>query len=154
MSSEVHAKGHDMKVSEIMTSGFETVDSKNSLVETARKMKSFNIGFLPVREDKNLIGVITDRDLVVRALAEGLEPAFTKVKDICSPEVVYCYEDDSIEGAVKLMEEHQVRRLVVCDYDGNPVGVVSLGDIAVKTGQEQLSGEALEQISEPAAPLR
>lgn len=143
-----------MKVSEIMTSGFETIDSADSLVQAAQKMKSFNIGFLPVQEGSRLIGVITDRDIVVRALAEGLDPAFTKARDICSPEVVYCYEDDSIEGAARLMEEHQIRRLIVCDYDGNPVGIVSLGDIAVKTGQEQLSGAALEQISEPAGRMR
>lgn len=143
-----------MRTSEIMTIDFETIDATSTLTKAAQKMKSFNIGFLPVQEDKKIIGVITDRDIVVRALAEDLNPSSTPVRDIISPAVVYCYEDESVEGAARLMEEHRVRRLIVCDYDGNPVGVVSIGDLAVKSGEECLSGEVLEQISEPAAPIR
>jgi CBS domain-containing protein len=143
-----------MKISEIMTTNFEMIDSTESLTEAARKMKSLNVGFLPVKEGAMLVGVVTDRDIVIRALAQGLDPESTQVKDIISAEVVYCYEDDSIEEAARLMEEHQVRRLIVTDQDRTPVGIVSLGDIAVRTGQERLSGEALEQISEPAAPAR
>jgi CBS domain-containing protein len=143
-----------MRVSEIMTIDFEVIDATNTLIEAAQKMKSFNIGFLPVQKDRQIIGVITDRDIVVRALAEGLEPGSARVRDIISPEVIYCYEDEGVEGAAKLMEGHQVRRLIVCDYDGNPVGIVSLGDLATKAGREQLAGEVLEQVSEPAAPIR
>ncbi len=147
-------KGMVMKISEIMTTSFEMVDSTNSLTEAARKMKSLNVGFLPVKEGTMLIGVLTDRDIVIRGLAEGQKPDSTQVKDIISSEIVYCYEDDSIEDAARLMEEHQIRRLIVTDHDRTPVGIVSLGDIAVKTGEERLSGEALEQISEPAARAR
>ena len=143
-----------MKVSEIMTMDFQTIDSTSTLTEAAQKMRSFNIGFLPVQKDKEVIGVITDRDIVIRGLADELDPGSTQVQQIVSPEVVYCYEDEGVEGAAKLMEEHQVRRLIVCDYDGDPVGIVSLGDFAVKTGQERLAGEVLEQVSEPAAPIR
>jgi CBS domain-containing protein len=143
-----------MNISEIMTSDFEMVNSTSSLREAARKMKSLNVGFLPVQEGTMLIGLITDRDIVVRGLAEGRDVDSTQVKDIISSEVVYCFEDDSIEDAVRLMEENKVRRLIVVDHDRVPVGIVSLGDIAVKTGLEQLSGEALERISEPAAPAR
>jgi CBS domain-containing protein len=143
-----------MNVSEIMTSDFEMIDSTSSLREAARKMKSLNVGFLPVQEGTMLIGLLTDRDIVLRGLAEGRDADSTQVKDIISSEVVYCFEDDSIEDAVRLMEEHKVRRLIVVDHDRVPVGIVSLGDIAVKTGLEQLSGEALERISEPAAPAR
>jgi CBS domain-containing protein len=143
-----------MNISEIMTSDFEMIDSTSSLREAARKMKSLNVGFLPVQEGTMLIGLITDRDIVIRGLAEGQDVESTQVKDIISSEVVYCFEDDSIEDAVRLMEENKVRRLIVVDHDRVPVGIVSLGDIAVKTGQEQLSGEALERISEPAAPVR
>jgi CBS domain-containing protein len=142
-----------MRISEIMTSDFEMIDSTASLTEAARKMKSLNIGFLPVQEGTMLIGVLTDRDIVVRGLAEGQDPDSAQVKDIISSNIVYCYDDDSIEDAARLMEEHQVRRLVVTDHDRTPVGIVSLGDIAVKSGEERLSGEALEQISEPAARL-
>ena len=143
-----------MKISEIMTSHFEMIDSTSSLTDAAREMKSLDVGSLPVREGTRLIGIITDRDIVIRALAQGLDPNSTQVKDIISSEVVYCYEDDSVEDAARLMEEHQIRRLVVCDRDRTPVGIVSLGDLAVKTGKEELYGEALERISEPAAPAR
>jgi len=143
-----------MRISEIMTPNFEMIDSTSTLIDAARKMKAFNVGFLPVQEGNNLIGVITDRDIVVRALAEGRDLGSTQVKDIISSDVVYCFEDDSVEEAVKLMEENQVRRLIVCRSDRTPVGIVSLGDLAVRSGQEELYGEALEQISEPAAPSR
>ena len=143
-----------MRISEIMTPNFEMIDSTSTLIDAARKMKAFNVGFLPVQEGNNLTGVITDRDIVVRALAEGRDLGSTQVKDIISSDVVYCFEDHSVEEAVKLMEENQVRRLIVCRSDRTPVGIVSLGDLAVRSGQEELYGEALEQISEPAAPSR
>lgn len=143
-----------MKVSEIMTPDFEMIASTSSLADAAKKMKEFNVGFLPVQEGTNLIGVITDRDIVVRALAEELDPGSTQVKDIISSDVLYCFEDDSVEDAVRLMEDNQVRRLIVCRSDRTPVGIISLGDIAVKSGEETLSGEALEQISEPAMPSK
>jgi len=143
-----------MKISEIMTSNVEMIDSTRSLTEAAREMESLDVGALPVREGTQLIGIITDRDIVIRALAHGRDPASTQVKDIISSEIVYCYEDDSVEDAANLMEDHQIRRLIVCDHDQTPVGIVSLGDLAVKTGKDELSGEALERISEPAAPAR
>jgi CBS domain-containing protein len=139
-----------MKISEIMTSNFEMIDSTESLIEAAREMKSLDVGALPVREGTRLIGIITDRDIVVRGLAEGRNPDSTQVKDLISSEVVYCYEDDSVEDAARLMEDHQIRRLIVCKHDQTPVGIVSLGDLAVKTRKDELSGEALERISEPA----
>jgi len=143
-----------MNVSEIMTTDFEMIDSTCSLLEAAEKMKSLNVGFLPVREGTRLIGLVTDRDLVIRGLAEGADPRSTQVKDIISSEIVSCFDDDSIEEAARLMEDNQVRRLVVVDHDQTPVGIVSIGDIAVKSGQEQLAGEILERVSEPAAPVR
>lgn len=143
-----------MKVNEIMTIDFQTIDSVSSLTEAAERMKSFNIGFLPVHEGKNIIGVITDRDIVVRALAQGLNAGSTSVRDILTSDVVYCYEDESVQGAARLMEEHRVRRLIACDYDGNPVGVVSLEDLAIKAREDCLAGEVLEQVGEAAAPIR
>ncbi len=142
-----------MKVSEIMTSDFEMIDSTSSLTEAAQKMKSLNVGFLPVQEGTRLIGLATDRDIVVRAVAEGLDPNSTQVKDVITSELVFCYEDDSIEDVARLMEDNQIRRLIVCDRDRTPVGIVSLGDIAAKTGDERLAGEILERVSAPAAPV-
>ena len=144
----------DMKVNEIMTTDFEKIDSTSSLFEAAQKMKLFNIGFLPVQEGDKLIGLLTDRDIVIRGLAEGLDPQRTSVKDIVSSDIVYCFEDESIEDAARLMEDNQVRRLIVVDHDQTPVGIVSIGDIAVKSGQAQLAGEILERVSEPATPVR
>jgi CBS domain-containing protein len=137
-----------------MTCSLEMIDSTDSLTQAAREMKSFDVGILPVREGTQLVGVVTDRDIVIRALAEGRNPDSTQVREIMSPEIVYCFEDDSIEDAAKLMEDNQVRRLIVCDHNQTPVGILSLGDLAVKTGKERLYGEALERISEPAAPVR
>ncbi len=141
-----------MRVSEIMTTDFHMIDSTNSLRQAAEKMKSLNVGFLPVREGTRLIGLITDRDIVIRGLAAGMNPGSAQVKDIISSEILYCYDDDSIEEAARLMEDNQIRRLIVVNHDQVPVGIVSLGDIAVRAGQENLSREILERVSEPAAP--
>jgi CBS domain-containing protein len=130
------------------------IDGSASLTEAAEKMKLLNVGFLPVREGTRLAGLVTDRDIVIRGLAEGLDPDSTSVKDIISSEIVYCYDDDSVEDAARLMEDNQIRRLIVVNHDQTPVGIVSIGDIAVKSGQEELAGEILERISEPAAPVR
>ena len=143
-----------MNVSEIMTTNFEMIDAASSLIEASEKMRSLNVGFLPVKEGTRLVGLITDRDIVIRGLAEGLDPGSTQVKDIISSEVVYCYDDDSVEDAARLMEDNQIRRLIIVNHDQTPVGIVSIGDIAVKSGQEELAGEVLERISEPAAPVR
>lgn len=143
-----------MKTKEIMTTNFEMTNSTSSLNDAAQKMKSLNVGVLPIREGAKVIGLITDRDIVVRGLAENRDPSSTQVKDIISSELVRCSEEDSVEQAAKLMEEKKVRRLVVCDQDGTPTGIVSLGDIAAKTKQDELAGAALESISEPAEPSR
>jgi len=145
-------RGRDMKVSEIMTTDFEMIGATDSLIDAAEKMKSLNVGFLPVQEGNKLIGLITDRDLVLRGLAEGLDPRSTPVNDIVSSDIVYCYDDDSVEDAARLMEDNQVRRLIVVNHDHTPAGIVSIGDIAVKSGQEQLAGEILQRVSEPATP--
>jgi CBS domain-containing protein len=144
----------DMKVNEIMTTDFEKIDAASSLCDAAEKMKAFNIGFLPIHDGDKLIGLVTDRDIVVRGLAEGFDPRSTPVKDVVSSDIVYCYEDESVEDAARLMEDNQVRRLIVVDHNHAPVGIVSIGDIAVKSGQEQLAGEILERVSEPATPVR
>jgi CBS domain-containing protein len=143
-----------MRISEIMTSDFEMIDSTSSLTEAAQKMKSLNVGFLPVQEGTRLIGLVTDRDIVVRAVAEGRDPSSAQVKDVITSELIFCYDDDSIEDAARLMEDNQVRRLIVTDHNKTPVGVVSLGDIAEKSHDERLAGEILERVSAPAMPVR
>jgi CBS domain-containing protein len=124
----------------------------DTIGKAALRMKSLDIGLLPVCDGSRLIGVLTDRDIVLRGVAEGRDPATTTVKEIMTAKVVYCFTTDSVRGAADLMEERQVRRLPVLDKDRQLVGIVSLGDIAVRTHKGKLAGEVLERVSEPVEP--
>jgi CBS domain-containing protein len=143
-----------MKVKEVMTRGVECTRPDATLREAAEKMKTLDVGPLPVCENDQLVGMITDRDVTVRATARGFPPGLGQVRDVMTPDVIYCFEDQDVGDAVHLMEQHQVRRLVVLNPEKHLVGIISLGDLAVKGADDRLSGEALEQISEPAAPRR
>jgi CBS domain-containing protein len=114
-------------------------------------MKAFNVGMLPVIEDNQLVGAVTDRDITIRAIADGRDPASVKVRDVMTTDMAYCYEDQDIEEAARLMERRQIRRLPVLNRSQHLVGILSLGDIAVRTGREDLAGEVLERVSEPDA---
>jgi CBS domain-containing protein len=109
-------------------------------------MRDEDAGAVPVVEDGRVTGVLTDRDIVIRAVADGDFQA--KVSDICSDDVVTCGPEMSTAEAAELMSEHQVRRIPVVDDDEKLVGIVSLGDLAVKEGRDSRMGETLEQISE------
>src|SRR5215469_10099563 len=137
-----------MRVKDVMTKGAECVSPTASLHEAAGKMKSLDVGSLPVCEGDRLVGMITDRDITVRATAEAIPPGLGQVRDVMTPNVVYCLEDEPVQQAAQLMKEHQVRRLVVLNNKNRLVGIVSLGDLAVETGDEQLAGETLERVSE------
>lgn len=144
-----------MQVSEIMTPNVECTRPGASLTEVARKMKKLDIGSLPVcGEDDKLTGIVTDRDIVIRAVADGRNLDETKVQDIMTPDILFCTTKHPVEHAARLMNQNQVRRLVVLNDDHRLVGIVSLGDIAVDASNEQVAGEALEGISEPAKPRR
>jgi CBS domain-containing protein len=136
-----------MTIHEIMTSGFEMIDAEANIIEVAKKMKQLNVGTIPVNQGKNLIGLVTDRDIVIRCLAEGKDPASTSVKDIISEHLVTIDQQADISEAEKLMEEYQLRRLIVTDKNNSPVGILSLGDIAVKCHDAKISGEILEGVS-------
>ncbi len=139
-----------MLVRDVMTHGAECVRPANSLVEAAQKMKNLDVGPLPVCGDNDrLVGMITDRDITVRAVAQACDPRTTTVKDVMTPDVVYCFEDQDVQEAARLMQEHQVRRLVVLNRDKRFVGIVSLGDLAVEAGDEKLAGKTLEEVSLP-----
>jgi CBS domain-containing protein len=139
-----------MRVKDVMTHGAECVCPTNSLQEAAQKMKNLDVGPLPVCGDNDrLVGMLTDRDITVRAVAEGRDPRATTVQDVMTPDVVYCFEDQDVQDAARLMKEHQVRRLVVLNRDKRLVGIVSLGDLAVETGDEKLAGKTLEEVSLP-----
>ena len=143
-----------MQVKEIMTCNAETIDADANLIEAARKMKSLEVGALPVSEAEELIGIITDRDITVRATAEDKDPSSTHVNEIMTPEVLYCLEDDDIHEAAKMMEDKSIHRLLVLNSDYEPAGFISLADFAVKSHDEHLTWEVLEKISEPACPHR
>jgi CBS domain-containing protein len=143
-----------MRVSEVMTRGVECIYPDASLQEAAAKMKSLDIGPLPVCDNDRLVGMVTDRDITVRATAEGDDPTEIRVRDIMTPEVFYCFEDDLVDDAARTMEDKQVRRLLVLNRDKQLVGIVSLGDLAVETGDEELVGTTLEAVSEPNRPNR
>jgi CBS domain-containing protein len=144
-----------MLVKEVMTSGVECISPDATLREAAQKMKEFDVGLLPVcGDDDRLAGMITDRDITLRAVADGLDPSVALVKDSMTPKVIYCFEDQEISDAAHMMEQNQVRRLVVLNRDKRLIGILALGDLAVDVGDDQLAGHTLEAISEPAAPVR
>ena len=143
-----------MQVKEIMTRNIETINADASLVEAAQKMRSLKVGALPVRENDELIGMITDRDIAIRAVSEEKNPSSTTIKEIMTADVCCCFDDDDIYEAAGMMEEESIHRLLVVDSGNEPVGFVSLADIAVKSHNEHLAYEILERISEPACPHR
>lgn len=138
-----------MKVSDVMTSEVEVVHPDATLREAAEKMKALDVGPLPVCDGQRLQGMVTDRDITVRATAEGKDPNTTPVRDVMTASVVYCYADQDVSEAASLMEREQIRRVVVLDRAKNLVGVVSLGDLATGGASRKLTGRALEGVSEP-----
>jgi CBS domain-containing protein len=138
-----------MKVNEIITHDPEVIRPETALIEAAQKMKSLDIGMLPVCDGDRLVGVITDRDITVRGVAQGYDPKTARVQEVMTPEVIYCFDDEDVKDVAKKMEEKQVRRLPVLNREKRLVGIVSLGDLAVRTGKEKLAGEVLERVSEP-----
>jgi CBS domain-containing protein len=136
-----------MKVKEVMAREVEIIHPNDSLQVAAQKMRDRDIGFLPVYEGYELIGVVTDRDLAVRATANGLNPDAIVGRELVTSPVVYCYEDQNVEEAARLMRENQIRRLVVLDRNTDrPVGVVSLGDVS-RNVKEKTAEKTLEGIS-------
>ncbi|MBE0535397.1 MAG: CBS domain-containing protein [Phycisphaerae bacterium] len=137
-----------------MTYSAETIESQATLVEAAQKMKQLDVGSLPVWESGELAGMITDRDITIRAVAQGKDVNQTPVRDIMTPQVFYCYESDDVHEAAELMEEKDIRRLVVLNDNNELVGYCSLADFAVKSRDERLAWQILEKVSEPACPQR
>ena len=136
-----------MKVSEAMTPDVQIANPAQSIRDAARMMAAIDSGVLPVGDNDRLVGMITDRDIAIRAVARGLGPD-TKVADVMSAEVKYCYEDEELDDVAQNMAEIKVRRLPVLSRDKRLVGIVSLGDIATFDGPDS-AGEALCDISEP-----
>jgi CBS domain-containing protein len=133
-------------ISELMTRNPRTIERSTSLTEAARLMKSEDTGVLPIAEGDRLVGVLTDRDIAVRAVAEGRDANSTTAGDIASTTLVTIDPQQSIDEAMRLMSEHQVRRLPVCEEDGRLVGMISQADIARAASDERV-GETVSNIS-------
>lgn len=139
-----------MKVSEVMTREVEVISPDASLREAARKMDDLNVGVLPVCDGQRLVGILTDRDITVRATAIGESPDVTRVDEVMTDEVWWCYDSDDVEDVAHRMGEKQIRRMPVVDQNKMLVGIVALGDLA--TDRVPGTEEALRQISEPSEP--
>jgi len=143
-----------MKLKDIMTAQVECVRPGDTLQAAARKMKSLDVGPMPVCGDNDkIVGMLTDRDITIRATAEGLDPKTARVQDAMSEQVIWCFEDEDTDEAAKVMQERQVRRLLVMNRDKRLVGIVSLGDLATEAKKKR-AGAVLQDVSEPSRPRR
>ncbi|HEU5314942.1 MAG TPA: CBS domain-containing protein [Chloroflexota bacterium] len=143
-----------MKVQEVMTREVEVIHPNATIAEAAEKMKSLDVGPLPVCDGTKVHGMVTDRDITIRATAAGHDPNTTKVRDVMSPDVQYVFEDQDVNDAAQMMAEKQIRRLIVLNRDKHLVGIVAMADLAVDAHKDKLTGQTLQSISEPAHPNR
>ena len=141
-----------MKISDVMTREVEVISPDASLRDAARKMDDLNVGVLPVCDGQRLVGILTDRDITVRATAIGESPDVTRVDEVMSGEVWWCHQDEEVEGVAHRLGEKQVRRMPVIDHNRMLVGIVALGDLA--TDLAPGTEDALRHISEPSEPDR
>ena len=140
---------HQLK--DVMSRQVKVISPEMTIKEAAQTMSEGNFGMVPVSENDRMIGALSDRDIAIRAVAEGKGPT-TKVREVMSTGIFWAYEDDTVEQAAKLMSEHQVRRLPVVDRNKRLVGIVALGDFAVDHTEIKPAAEALAKISEPSQP--
>lgn len=140
-----------MKVKDVMTKSIVSLNSKDSVEKAAELMKEHNIGAVPVCESGKVVGIITDRDIILRSVAGGVDSKSQTVREIMSSNPVTGTQDMDVKDASRIMSERQIRRLPIVD-NANLVGMVSLGDIAVRPNLEQEAEQALSSISEPSTP--
>ncbi len=137
-----------MKAKDVMTRNVTWITPQASLSEAADKMKTLDVGVLPVCDGQKLLGMLTDRDIVLRSTAEGKDPNSEKVTEVMSPEVEFCLEDEEINKIAHRMEKKKIRRLPVMDHNKKLVGIISLGDLSTRGGQK-VACEILEKVSTP-----
>ena len=138
-----------MRIGELMTQGLETIEADATLRAAAELMRSYGIGALPVMDGEQLVGMLTDRDITVRATAAGKDPNRTRVREAMTHAVITCDADAPLSEAEHLMEEKAVRRLVVLDVYKKPVGLISLDDLATIPGETRHAGEVLRELNTP-----
>ena len=137
------------KLKDLMSRDVKVISPDATIREAAQQMLNGNFGMLPVGENDRMIGAVSDRDIAIRAVAEGKD-GNTKVRDVMTANIIWAYEDDSVDDAAKLMSEHQIRRIPVVNVDKRLVGIVALGDFAVDSSDIKTAGEALSEISKPS----
>lgn len=139
-----------MKLKDVMSTDVQVVEADATLQRAAELMRDFDIGMLPVKNSAgHLVGALTDRDIVVRAIADGQDPYQILVHEIMTGQVVQCEQEQDLAVAVRLMEEKQIRRLIVTDAHNRPVGMVALSDLALHQASRDLSQKVLEVVSRP-----
>lgn len=141
-----------MEIKDLMTRDPKCIGTDGSLAQAARQMKNDGIGYLLVCDAGRLVGVMTDRDIVVRAVAENLDPATTPARAVMTARPVWCYDYEKLEEALLLMEGWRIRRVPVLDVDHKPVGVLSLDDIARPESRRELAGGLLEKVASRRPP--
>ena len=137
------------QLKDLMSRDVKVISPDMTIGEAARKMRDGDFGMMPVGENDRMIGTISDRDIAIRAVAEGKD-ADTKVSDVMSEGIAWAYEDESVEQVARIMSERQVRRLPVVNRDKRLVGIVALGDLAVEKSEILPAAQALAEISKPS----
>ena len=134
-------------IRKVMTSNPSTIEPDKNVVEAARIMKQENAGVVPVTENGRLTGMVTDRDIAIRVVAEGKDPQSTAVREVASTDLVTIDPQQDLDEALRLMAKHQVRRLPVVEEDGRLVGVVAQADVA-REGDDTQTGQVVQEISD------
>jgi CBS domain-containing protein len=137
---------HHTKIRDVMTSDPRTVEPSATVQEAAKAMRDEDVGPIPIVENGSLVGILTDRDIVVRIVAEGKDASSTTVGDIASHDLATIDPEQTLDEALRLMAKHQVRRLPVCEEDGRLVGIVAQADVALE-GDDRTTGHVVEEIS-------
>lgn len=136
-----------MQVKDAMHRGVECVETDTPVPEIARKMRDLDIGAMPVREKSRLVGMVTDRDITCRAIANGRDVSKLTARDVMSKDIVFCRDSEDLADAMHIMEDRQIRRMPAVNKDDKPVGMLSLGDVSHAASQE-LAGEVLKAVSD------
>lgn len=139
-----------MKVREIMSRDVECIDPETTISKAAEKMRELDIGFLPICDNDQLAGTVTDRDITIRSVAQGRDPRLAPVREIMTQEVFYCFGDDDVEKVAQYMQDKEVRRMLILDAQKKLAGVVSIGDLAKTSGEKELAAKTLGHIAEAA----
>lgn len=139
-----------MQVRDIMNHAFVSIARNAAIRLAAKRMRDLDLGMLPVEENGEVVGTVTDRDITVRGTAVGADPDSVSVGEVMSSKIYTCVEDDELHDAARIMEEYQVRRLMVQDNDGLFVGMLTLADVARHRGTEEFRAEILKEITQPA----